>query len=116
MEFIALLSGNESEWAQVSGLMTHGDWEKIVIVGDTKAKEFTHAKKFDFVKIDLSEKIVDLKETLLKKLKDRFDNMEVATSIASGNGKEHMALISALINVPMGIRFVALTKTGVTYL
>jgi len=116
MELIALLSSDEKEWAQVSGLMTHGNWEKIVIVGDTKAKEFAHAKKFDFVKIDFSKKIIDLKETLLKKLKDKFENMEVATSIASGNGKEHMALVSALINIPMGIRFVALTKQGVTYL
>ena len=116
MELVALLSGSVEEWAQVSGLMTHGDWEKIVIVGDAKAKEFAHAKKFDFIKVDLTEKIIDLKETLMKKLKDKFDNMEVATSIASGNGKEHMALVSALINLPMGIRFVALTKAGVTYL
>ncbi len=116
MELIALLSGNEAEWAQVSGLMTHGDWEKIVLVGDSKAKDFSHPKKFNFVRVDFSEKIVDLKETFQKKLKDKFENMEVATSIASGNGKEHMALVSALINLPMGIRFVALTKQGVTYL
>ena len=38
---------------------------------------------------------------------------EVALSIASGEGKEHMALISALINSPVGIRFAALTKDGV---
>jgi len=34
-------------------------------------------------------------------------------SIVTGNGKEHMALISALINLPVGIRFAALTKDGV---
>ena len=39
--------------------------------------------------------------------------MEVAVSIASGDGKEHMALLSALINLPVGIKFVALTKDGV---
>jgi hypothetical protein len=37
-------------------------------------------------------------------------------SIASGDGKEHMALISSLINLPVGIRFVALTKEGVIYI
>jgi len=116
MELIALLSNDEKEWAQVSGLMNHGDWEKIILVGDNKAKEFVHVKKFEFVKIDLTKKIIDLKETLMKKLKDKFDNMEVACSVASGNGKEHMALVSAIINLPMGIRFVALTKQGVTYL
>ncbi|MEK6824179.1 MAG: hypothetical protein AABY06_04035 [Nanoarchaeota archaeon] len=29
------------------------------------------------------------------------------------DGKEHMALISALLNLPVGIRFAALTKDGV---
>jgi len=54
-----------------------------------------------------------LKEELSKKLKGKLNGTEVALSIASGDGKEHMALISALINLPVGIRFAALTKEGV---
>jgi len=49
----------------------------------------------------------------MKKLRGKIDGTEVALSIASGDGKEHMALISALINLPVGIRFAALTKDGV---
>lgn len=41
--------------------------------------------------------------------------MEVALSIASGTGKEHMALISALIDMPVGIKFTALTKDGIIF-
>jgi len=50
---------------------------------------------------------------LILKLKEKIDGTEVALSIASGDGKEHMALISAPINLPVGIRFAALTKEGV---
>ena len=39
--------------------------------------------------------------------------MEVAVSLASGDGKEHMAMISALLKLPIGVKFVALTKEGV---
>ena len=116
MELMALLGKDDGSWAQISGLMKHGDWDKIVVVGDDEARNFVSEKKFDFVKIDFSKKIVELKEEFEKKLKGKFDGMEVACSVASGDGKEHMALISALINLPVGVRFVALTKDGIVYL
>lgn len=116
MELICLLSKGEGTWAQVSGLMKYGEWDKIVLVGSDFAKDFTHEKKFDFVKVDLDKKLVELQDDLLKKLKGKFEGMEVALSIASGDGKEHMALVSALINIPVGIRFCALTKEGIVYL
>ena len=113
MELIALLSTGKGTWAQVSGLMTHGDWEKIILLGGDFAKDFKHDKEFEFIKVDLDKKLKDLRDELSTKLKGKFNGMEVACSIASGNGKEHMALISALINLPVGIRFAALTKEGV---
>lgn len=113
MELVALLSTGKGSWAQVSGLMKHGDWEKIIILGNDSSKQFTSEKEFEFIQIDLDKKVKDLKEEFLKRLKGKFQGSEVALSIASGDGKEHMALISALINLPIGIRFAVLTKEGV---
>ena len=111
MEFVALLSSGKGTWAQVSGLIKYGEWEKVIILGDDFAKQFTSEKPF--IRIDLNKKLKDLKEEFSQKLKGKFEGTEVALSIASGDGKEHMALISALINLPVGIRFAALTKDGV---
>jgi len=116
MELICLLSSGQGTWAQVSGLMKYGEWDKIILVGDDFAKTFSHDKEFEFVKVDLNKKLGELKEEFSKKLKGKFEEMEVACSIASGNGKEHMALVSALLNLPIGVRFVALTKEGISYL
>ncbi len=113
MELVALLSSGKGTWAQVSGLMKQGDWEKIVLIGDDFAKSFTHEKPFEFINMDLNQRIKDLRDDFSKKLKGKFEGMEVAVSLASGDGKEHMALVSALINLPMGVRFMALTKEGV---
>lgn len=113
MELVALLSSGKGSWAQVAGLMNHGDWDKIILIGDSFAKDFKHQKEFEFIKVDLNQRIKDLKEDFQKKLKDKINGTEVALSIASGDGKEHMALISSLINLPVGIRFAALTKEGV---
>ena len=113
MELVALLSTGKGTWGQVSGLMKFGEWDKIIILGDEFGTGFTHEKQFEFIKMNLGAKIKDLQEEFLKKLKGKINGTEVALSIASGDGKEHMALISALINLPVGIRFAALTKEGV---
>ena len=113
MEFIALLSSGKGTWAQVSGLIKYGEWEKIILLGDDFAKQFTCEKAFEFIKVGLDNKLKDLKDEFSQKLNGKIDGTEVALSIASGDGKEHMALISALINLPVGIRFAALTKDGV---
>jgi len=113
MELVALLSTGKGTWGQVSGLMKHGEWEKVILIGSDFAKKFQSETKFEFIEVDLDKKLKDLKDDLMKKLKGKIDGTEVALSIASGDGKEHMALISALINLPVGIRFAALTKDGV---
>ena len=113
MELVVLLSKGKGSWAQVSGLMKYGEWEKVFVLGDEFSKKFSHEKDFEFIKVDLNKRIKELKEEFMNKLKGKIDGTEVALSIASGDGKEHMALISALINLPVGIRFAALTKEGV---
>lgn len=113
MELVALLSSNNGTWAQVSGLMKYGEWDKVIIVGGESTKDFKHEKEFEFIQIDLDKKLKQLKEEFQTKLKGKISGTEVALSIASGDGKEHMSLISALLNLPVGIRFAALTKEGV---
>ncbi|HTZ41925.1 MAG TPA: hypothetical protein VMC07_01825 [Candidatus Omnitrophota bacterium] len=116
MELIALLSSGQGTWGQVSGLIKFGEWDKIILLGDDFSAQFKAEDKLDrteFIKVDLKKRINDLKDEFQKKLKGKIDGTEVALSIASGDGKEHMALISALINLPVGIRFAALTRDGV---
>ena len=116
MELIALLSLGKETWAQVSGLIKQGDWDKVIILGDESSSQFSVLGKeniTEFIKINLDKKLIALKDEFSKNLKGKIKGVEVAVTIASGNGKEHMALISALINLPVGIRFAALTRLGV---
>jgi len=115
MELIALLSEGKGTWAQVAGLIKRGEWEKIILIGDNYAKDFVSEKKTEFISIDLNLPLSELKEEFAKKIKDRISGMEVTLSIASGTGKEHMALISALLNLPVGVKFTALTKDGIIF-
>lgn len=115
MEFVALLSSGKGSWAQVSGLIREGEWDNIILIGDSFAKKFTTDKEHEFIEIK-ENNLVDTKQDILEKLKNKFKGTEVALSIASGTGKEHMALISALLSIPVGIRFTALTKDGIVFM
>ncbi len=120
MQLVAFLSSGKGTWGQVSGLMKRGEWEKIVLIGDSYAKNFTvQGIDFDFIETDLTKSLVPLKKDFITKLKEKLDTSlgaEVGVSLASGNGKEHMALISALLSIPVGVRLTALTKDGVVFL
>jgi len=115
MELIALLGKDEGTMGQVSGVINHGEWDNIILLGDSTSKNFTNKKDFEFIEIaDLS--ITELKDQISNNLKGKIKGTEVALSIASGNGKTHMALISALLSDPVGIRFTVLTKDGLIFM
>ncbi|MFH1307895.1 MAG: hypothetical protein ABIH72_03505 [archaeon] len=116
MELVALLSSGKGTWGQVAGLVNRGEWDNIILIGSDFAEKFSLDKKHEFIKVNTNQGLVELKQDLAKKLNGKINGTEVGLSIASGDGKEHMALISALLSLPVGIRFVALTKDGVVYL
>jgi hypothetical protein len=116
MELVALLSTGKGSWAQVAGLINRGEWDNIILIGSEFASKFTSDKKHDFIQVDTNQNLVELKQEIMKKLEGKINGTEVALSIASGEGKEHMALISALLSLPVGVRFTALTKDGIIYL
>ncbi len=116
MELIALLSSGKGTWGQVAGLVNRGEWDNIILIGSEFAEKFSLDKKHDFIKVNTNQGMVELKQEIAKKLQGKVQGVEVALSIASGEGREHMALISALLSLPVGVRFVALTKEGIIYL
>ena len=113
MELVAFLGNDKETWGQISGLINHGEWEKIILVKSKSAEDYDSPKECELVTVDTSQPLVDLKEELITKLKSKLSGFDAHVSIASGTGKEHMALISALLSIPVGIRLVVFTKKGV---
>ncbi len=117
MEFIALLSSGKGTWGQVIGLINRGQWDKIIIITSdffrSTISKFNFDKELEIIAVDFDKSIEDTIKQIRENLKDKIQGTEVALSIASGKGKEHMALISALLQLPVGIKFVILTKEGI---
>ena len=117
MEFIALLSSGKGTWGQVIGLINRGEWDKTIIITNDFFKptisRFNFNKKTEIITADFDKGITKVIEELKEKLKNKINGTEIALSIASGKGKEHMAIISALLQLPVGIKFAVLTKEGI---
>jgi hypothetical protein len=113
MELVAFLGNDKQSWGQVTGLINKGEWDKIVLLKTKDSESFPSSKEAHSIVIDTSKPLTELKSEIMNKLRGKFSGFDVNLSIASGNGKEHMAIISALLSLPVGLRLVAFTKKGV---
>jgi hypothetical protein len=116
MELIAFLGTDKETWGQVTALVNRMEWDKIILIKNKNAEDFAPSKKADIVNVNSDKPLIELKKEIMDKLRGKLGELEVALSIASGNGKEHMALISALLSIPTGIRLVVFTKEGVEFI
>lgn len=115
MELVATVGLDKESWGQVTGLMNHGTWDKIIIVKNKLALDFIVPEGIHVIYTDGAQPLLDLKQELIQKLRPLLSEFDACVSIASGTGKEHMALVSALLGIPVGIRLVAFTKKGVEF-
>ena len=114
---MAFIGKDEENWGQVVALMNRTDEGKIIIVKNKEAGNPPSNERTKIIEVDSAKPLIELKKEIMEKLKRELSNdFEVSLSLASGNGKEHMALISALLSIPVGIRLVIYTKNGIEYI
>lgn len=112
-ELVACLSTGKGTWGHVNRIIKEQEWEKVILITNDFGKEnFTSEKPAEFIVIDSNKGIKDIRDELVEKLRAQIKGLEVAVNIISGSGKEHMAILGALLKLGVGIRPIALTKDG----
>jgi hypothetical protein len=93
------------------------DLDSIILIKDKSTPNpFSHPE-IKIADVNASADLLTLKSEIESKIRPHLkSDFEVALSLASGNGKQHMATLSALLNLPVGIKLVAFTKKGVEFL
>ena len=115
MELIGFLGEDKENWGQITALINRGEWEKIILVKNKNAEDYPATKECEIVNVNSEKTIMELKEDIIDKIMGKISGFEAALSIASGSGKEHIALISALLGMPVGIKLVVYTKEGIKF-
>ena len=114
MELIACLSTGKGTWGHVNRLLEDSKWDKVFLITNDYGKEnFSKNDKTELIALNLNQGIKELRDDMMNNLKDKIKGTEVAVNVISGTGREHMALMAALLKLGVGFRLVALTKDGV---
>jgi hypothetical protein len=112
-ELIALLSSGKGTWTEVARLMKSKPWDKIFLITNDFGKDkFVVDDKCEVIVVDFDQHVFELRNDISQQLSGKIQGLEVALHVGSGTGKEHMALLSALIGLGVGFRFVTVTKKG----
>lgn len=105
-DLIAVLGTGKGTWAQVSALINAEQWENVHLITNEFGRDrFSCGRPANMIALDENLDIESMKERIIKELKGKL-KMEVALNLASGTGKEHMALLAALISLGVGLRLV----------
>ena len=112
---IVVLSSGKGTWGHVAQLIAKQDWDKIFLITNEFGKEnFTIKEKpVEYIVINSNKFLSELVKDIQTQLQGKITDTDVALNFISGTGKEHMAVLSALLKLGLGIRLVTITPKGV---
>lgn len=113
-DLVAMISPNPTEFKHVEKVIQGQQWGNIYLIasqGNNVAGTLPdHA---EIIWTDFTQPISEVISFLCQSLKPKLSGTEIGLNLISGNGKEHMALLSAVLRCGVGFRLIALTKEGV---
>jgi len=111
---IACLSTGKGTWGHVNRLIEDGKYDNVFLITNDYGKEnFNKKENTELIALNLSQGLNLLRDDIINNLKEKIKDTEVDVNFVSGTGKEHMALMAALLKLGIGIRLKALTKEGI---
>ena len=116
-DLIACFSTGPGTGAHVLKVIEGMQWSNMYLVADKSFQgKIPERENMKILYIDPQKTIAELSSDIKSFLDGKISDLEVGVNFVSGTGKEHMALLLALLELGLGIRLVALTKEGVKVL
>ena len=105
-DLVVMLTSGKGTWAEASRLVKQENWSHVYFVCTDFGKEkFTCDKPSSFIVIDSFSSPEDIKRSIVSQMKGKL-GLDVGVNMTSGTGYEHMALLSALLELGVGVRLV----------
>src|SRR4030043_421661 len=107
-DLVACLSTGKGTWTGVLKLVNKQEFENVFLVVNPWTRENLKLKKdnLHLVNINSEDKTSAIRDSIIKQLEGKVKGFEVAVNIDSGTGKEHTALVTALMQLGFALRFV----------
>ena len=109
---IAVLGAGKGTWGHLARLIDSESFGTILLVSNDFGKEnFKPPKPVEWLLLNSRSGF----EVLKNAIKEKLPAGDLAVSIISGTGKEHMALLTALKDAKVKFEYVVLTGDGTKY-
>ncbi len=107
-DLVACLSTGKGTWTGVLKLVNKQDFENVFLVVNSWTRENLKLKKDNLVLVNINseDKTSVIRDSIINQLQGKIKGFEVAVNIDSGTGKEHTALVTALMQLGLALRFV----------
>ena len=106
---IACLSTGKGTWTEVTQIIKAQPWDKIFLITNKFGQEnFKANQSTKLILIDTFKETAELSEQIKSQLKDQIKDFEIALNLASGTGKEHMALLKAVMELGLNFRLITI--------
>jgi len=110
---IACLSTGTGTWSQVYRIIRENPWDRVfIITNDFGAQKFEKNEKTELILVDFNAALEQIVGNIKQKLEGKISDFEVAVNIISGSGKEHTAILAAIIQLGLGFRLVVAGEKG----
>ena len=111
------ISTGKGSWAEMNQLVLGSSWDKVILLTGTFGKEnFSPAANTELLEVDVNLETSALVQVIKKVLTGKISGFEVALNFCSGSGKEHMALLEAVIELGFNFRLVTVKNNRMVIL
>jgi len=109
---LACLSTGKGTWSEVSRLIQAQPWTSVFLLTNQFGKDnfTTFPETVHLIVVNFDVDVISLIEEMKKQLKDKLNDFEVALNFVSGYGKEHMALLEAVLELGLNFRLVTVVN------
>lgn len=108
---IACLSTGKGTWSEVTRIIGSQPWTKVFLVTNEFGNDnFKRAENMELIILNGMAELSVMVEELKKQLQGRISDFEVGLNLVSGTGKEHMAILEAVMELGLNFRLITVNN------
>jgi hypothetical protein len=113
-DLVICMGSGKGTWAYAYQLIDAERWNRVFIITSPFFSEKIGLRQPHIHLLPFDDKLTveQLADEYAKQLKPHLSG-DVAVNFVSGDGREHLALVGALLKLGIGLRFVHLTQKGI---
>ena len=103
---LACLSSGKGTWTEVYRITQAQPWTKVFLITNAFGKENYKGPAAELILVDFMQDPPALVQSIVSQLTNKITDFEIALNLASGTGKEHMAILEAVMELGLNFRLV----------